>query len=306
MRVSARAIVFAVVVAATVVGARPAFAQAWVLPAGSGAITVVTQEIDHVGRLHDDGSRTSDGQFVNLGFDAELDYALTDRWSITTSLPFIAAKYTDANPPPSFIPFTAIDSCRCWQSGFSDFGLTSRYNLVNHDRAFMLTPFVSVGVPTHSYEYDGEAVLGRRLKQLRVGTAAGQRLDWPLRGLAAEASYSYTAVPKVLDMSSNRSNGTVAVSYTLRLGLSASAIASWQRTHGGLRGPEIAGFPDRIAEFQRLMRDNYLQTGYSVSFAHGAWDVSASYLWTERGTNTHDVNVYSATVSRLFEFHRQH
>jgi len=305
MRVSARPIVFAVVVAAAAVGARPAFAQAWVLPAGSGAITMVTQEIDHVGRLHNDGSRTAEGQFVNLGFDAELDYALTDRWSISTGLPFIAAKYTDVNPPPSFLPFAAFDACRCWHSGFSDFGVTSRYNLVNRDRAFMLTPFVSVGVPTHAYAYDGEAVLGRRLRQLRVGTAAGQRLDWPLRGLAVEASYSYTAVPKVLDLSSNRSNGSVALSYTMRLGLSASAIASWQRTHGGFRGFELEGFPDRLAEFQRLMRDNYLHTGASVSFARGAWAVSGSFLRTARGTNTHDVNVYSATVSKLFEFRRQ-
>src|SRR5215471_1778662 len=95
----------ALMVTVSAYGARPAGAQAWVLPAHNGTITFVAQEIDHVGRFKDDGTRNSDGQFVDLGFDAELDYAFTDRWSISTSLPFIAAKYTDQNPPPSVLPF---------------------------------------------------------------------------------------------------------------------------------------------------------------------------------------------------------
>jgi hypothetical protein len=135
---------------------------------------------------------------VDLGFDAELDYAFTDRWSISTSLPFIAVKYTDRNPPPSVLPFLANDSCRCWQSGFSDVGVTSRYNLVNRGQEFMVTPFVSVGVPSHDYDTAGEAVLGRRLKELRLAAAVGQRLDSIVYGLSAGATYQYTAVGRVL------------------------------------------------------------------------------------------------------------
>ena len=50
-----------------------------------------------------------------------------------------------------------------------------RYNLANG--AFALTPSVSFGIPTHNYDYFGEAVVGRNLNELRIGVDAGQRLD---------------------------------------------------------------------------------------------------------------------------------
>jgi hypothetical protein len=298
-------IIGALIVMVSAYGVRPASAQAWVLPAHTGSITFVTQKIDHVGRLKNDGTRNSDGQFVDLGFDAELDYAFTDRWSISTSLPFIAAKYTDQNPPPSGLPFGANDSCRCWQSGFSDVGVTSRYNLVNRGQAFMLTPFVAVGVPSHAYDTAGEAVLGRRLKELRVGAAVGQRLDSIVSGLSAGASYQYAAVGRVLGVPVNRSNGSVQVGYALRQGLAARGLLTWQRTHGGLRGWEVVDpeFPERLTQFDRMLRDNYLQTGGGVSYSRGAWDISGSFLRTARGSNSHDVHVFSLTASRLFEIH---
>jgi len=64
------------------------------------------------------------------------------------------------------------------QSGWQDFGFTARYNLVHAaSGAFALTPSVSVGVPSHNYEFRGESALGRHLKEVRIGVDAGQRLD---------------------------------------------------------------------------------------------------------------------------------
>src|SRR5262245_15266558 len=100
--------------------ARPASAQAWVLPQGTGAVTFVGQQIDHVGRMVNDGTRAPVGKAVNYGVDVEFDYAFTDRWSISTSLPFILSKFTDPGSGPSFVPFQAVDACRCWQNEFAD------------------------------------------------------------------------------------------------------------------------------------------------------------------------------------------
>jgi len=265
---------------------------------------LVLQEIDHAGRMLDDGTRAPVGKAINYAVDVEVDYAFTDRLSISTSLPFIFSKYTDPNPPPEFLPFPPVDACRCWQAAFADVGGTARYNVVNVDRNFMVTPFVSVGVPSHAYDYSGEAVVGRRLQELKFGADAGQRLDRWLTGLSVQAGYQYTIVPRVLDVPNNRSNGAVITALAFPNGFSSRAILAWQRTHGGLRFPtevDVPEMPELLTEFHRMLRDNYLHVGGGVAYARGAWDVSASVLVTARGSNSHDIHVFSVTVGRSFE-----
>jgi hypothetical protein len=287
--------------------ARPALAQAWVLPGRTGAVTLAVQEIDHVGRMLDDGTRAPVGKAVNAGVDVELDYAFTDRWSISTSLPYIVSKFTDKGAPPPPLTLTAVDACRCWNSAFADFGFTARYNAVNINRVFMLTPFAAVTLPSHAYAYAGEAVVGRRLKELQVGANAGQRLDRVLNGLSVQAGYRYTFVGKDLGIPNNRSNGSTQASFAFPRGYSVRGIVNWQRTHGGLRFPsevDVPGAPERLTEFHRMLRDNYLHVGGGLSYSRGAWDLSGTVLLTARGSNSHDVRVYSFTIGRLFEIHR--
>ena len=80
--------------------------------------------------------------------------------------PVRSAGIAVSDVPAGTIPFPPRDECRCWQSGWQDFGFTARYNVING--AFALTPSVSVGVPSHDYEYRGEAVVGQRLKEVRI------------------------------------------------------------------------------------------------------------------------------------------
>lgn len=300
-----RLLVCALVLLATIVASVPsASAQAWVLPERTGAVTLVVQEIDHVGRMRNDGSRAAVGKAVNVGVDVELDYAFTNRFSISTSLPYVVSKFTDPNPPPSFLPFPAIDACRCWHGSFADVGVTSRYNLVDVNRTFMVTPSVSLGVPSHDYEYVGEAVVGRRLTELRLGVDAGQRLDWLRAGLSVQGAYRYTIVRRVLEIPNNRSNGSLQAGMAFPRGFSARSIVSWQRTHGGLRFPaevNVPEAPERLSEFHRILRDNYLHAGGGVSYSRGVWDLAGSFLLTARGTNAHDIHVFTFTLSRAFE-----
>lgn len=302
MRRAAR--VCAVATVLLIATAAQAGAQAWVLPQRMGAVTFVGQTIDHVGRMRDDGTRAAVGKALNHAVDVEFDYAWTDRLSFSAGLPFVFSKYTDHGPRPEFLPFPAVDACYCWQRAFADLNAVARYNLINVDRRFMLTPFVSVGVPSHAYDYVGEAVVGRRLKELRIGADAGQRLDRLVSGLAVQASYSYTIVPRVLEVPNNRSNGGVQASLAFARGISVRGLLSWQRTHGGWRMPadvNVPEHPERLTEFHRMLRDNYLHTGAGVSYSIGEWDLSGSFSLTARGSNSHDARVYSFTLGRMFE-----
>ena len=285
-------------------GARPAAAQAWVPPAGQGSVTFVTQMIDHVGRLEDDGTRISCCGTTNVGLDVEIDYALTDRWSISAGFPYICAKYRGEAPDhaAAFLPYLAVDSCHCVHSTFQDVGFTTRYNLINLHRAFVLTPSVSIGVPSHAYDHVGEAVVGFGLKELGIGADVGQRLDAILPGLSVEGRYTYSIVPRLLNIPHNRSNAVVGGAFAVTRHLSGRGILSWQRTHGGLRFPaDVEPFPERYPEFHRLLQDNYLQVGGGASYSWHQWEGAESFLRAARGTNSHDVHVYTINAGWSFQ-----
>jgi hypothetical protein len=295
------------------IAAGRAHAQAWVPPAGSGSVNFVVQRIDNTGHFLTDGFLAKQGgKSVDSGIAVEADYALTDRWSLSAELPYVFAKYTDPDPPPPFVPFLPVDTCRCWHSGLQDFGLTARYNLVN--KAIGLTPSVSVGVPSHDYNYQGEAVIGRNLKELRLAIDAGQRLDIISKRLSVQARYSYAFVQRVLDVPNNRSNAAVEGAFELTRQLSVRSSVFWQHTHGGLRGPapsrpETFPFgdvntPELLNEHDRLLRDNNWRVGGAMSYGFSRFDLFASYIAYVRGTNTHAGRAVTGGISWPFELGR--
>ena len=228
----ARVITALAFVALLMLPARPVLAQAWVPPAGAGSITFAFQAIDNTGHRLDDGSLDPGAKSTDVGLYFEGEYALTDRFSVAAGIPYIFARFRGPEPTPLDLP---VDSCRCWHSGWQDFGFTARYNLVNG--AFALTPSVAYGVPSHAYNYEGEAVVGRRLQEVRVAVDAGRRLDGISPKLSVQGRYSYAFVEKVLDVPNNRSNAALTGSFQMTRRFSLRGTALWQHTHGGLRVP---------------------------------------------------------------------
>src|SRR5579863_3280880 len=167
--------------------ANHARAQAWVLPQGEGAVGFTYQAIDNTGHRRTNGFLVPRGRSEDMSLYLETEYAFTRHFSVTAGIPFVFAKYTDANPPPPPIPFLPNDQCRCWQSGWQDFGVTARYNLLGGAGGpFALTPSVSLGAPSHNYNFRGESALGRDLTEVRIGLDAGRRLDGLLRNLSVQ------------------------------------------------------------------------------------------------------------------------
>jgi hypothetical protein len=273
----------------------PAQAQPWVPPAGNGSFTFALQRIDHTGHRVTDGTLFANGRSLNVSLYVGIEYALTDRWTFSAALPYVFGKYTDPLPPPPFIPFLPVDQCRCWHSGLQDVDVTARYNVVNG--RFALTPSLSLGVPSHDYAYRGEATVGRHLKELRMAVDAGERLDAISPRLSVDGQYAYAIVERVLDIPNNRSNAAVGASYRITARLSARGFVTWQRTHGGLRlgapppfdlaPPGEVNTPERLDEHDRLLRDNSLHAGGSLSYQFARFDLFGSYLAFADGTDTH-------------------
>jgi hypothetical protein len=153
-------------------------AQAWVPPSGEGSISFSYQRIDNTGHRRTNGFLVPHGLSLDMSLYVEAEYAFTSRFSLTAGMPYVFAKYTDPNPPAFPIPYLPVDQCHCWHSGWQDFGVTARYNLAGGTGgAFALTPSVSIGAPSHDYNFRGESALGRDLREVRIGVDAGRRLD---------------------------------------------------------------------------------------------------------------------------------
>ena len=291
----------------------PAFAQAWAPPAGTGAVTFFYQWIDNTGHLGTDGLLIPAGQSTNLGLYVEAEYAFTDRLSVTAGLPFVLAKYTDPLPGPPPIPYLPNEQCHCWNSGWQDVGFTARYNIVNG--AFALTPFVSIGMPSHDYDFRGEAAIGYALREVRLGVSAGRRLDTVSPRLSVQGRYSYAIVEQVLGIPNNRSNASFDGGYAVTRRFSARGMISWQRTHGGLRFgadppfevvfPGEVNTPERLFQHDRLLRDNNLHAGASAAYAFPRMDLFGSYIEYISGTDSHAGRVFTMGVSWPFEISRK-
>ncbi len=301
-----RATLAALAFLAVTANARPADAQAWAPRQRQGEVTIVAQTIDHVGRLFPDVRIECCGT-TNVALAVDAEYGMSDRWSISASLPYVFAKYRGGRPegPAAFLPYEAVDSCHCLHGAVQDFEFGSHYNLLKVRRVFSLMTSMAAGIPSHKYDYAGEAVVGFGLKQLELSADAGARLDSIVPGLSVDGHYGYMIVERALGISHNRSNARFDAGYTFPNRLGGHVILSGQDTHGGLRFPvDIEDFPERYKDFHRLLRDNYFQAGAGVSYTWRVWDVSLSFLRTMSGDNTHDVHVYTATAGRSFRLHR--
>ena len=193
-----------------------------------------------------------------------------------------------------------MDACYCWHGGFQDFGLIARYNAIGEiGGAFQLTPSVAAGAPSNDYAYTGEAVVGRRLKEVALAVDVGQRLiprpDCPCRDGTPTRS-----VERVLDVSTNRSNFALEAAYQLTRKLTVRGLAYWQWTHGGLRVPADVNNP-AFPEHDRLLRNDYFHAGAGVSYQFSMLDIYATYIGFVNGSNTHKGQAYSVGISWPFE-----
>jgi hypothetical protein len=280
-RALARALLVVVVLCATPL---PGVAQAWVPPAGVGVVSVVYQDINNTNHRLTDGSLFDGYDSLSRGVLLSLDYAFTDRFSLSVGLPYLGSKYT--GPEPSFFGLP-IDDCFCWNHGWQDLGVTARYNLSND--AFALTPSISFGVPTHGYEYFGEAVLD-----------AGHRLDAVSDRVSVSARYSFAIVEKVLDLSNNRSNMSLEAGFLATRKLATRLAFSWQRSHGGLRSTEILT-GEQVEQYDRILKDNNFHISGGLAYSLPRVDLFASYVHYAGGTDTHVGRAISAGISWPFE-----
>jgi hypothetical protein len=293
------------IVAVMCLAGRSASAQAWVPAKGDGSVEFDYQNFDSPGHLNFLGQKIG-GPTVSHTVLFGAEYGITDRAALTVALPYIAAKYTGEGPAcPNCVtsPFefhiSHLDD-GAYHGTMQDFRIGFRYNVIN--RAFLLTPSLTMIVPSHHYENEGEAAVGRRFFEAQLGLNAGRDLGPLLPRAFAQGRYSYTLVPKELGVSLNRSNVILDLEYSLRDSLVVRGVSTWQWTHGGLPGfPAFSTSELLLQHHDRLLHDNNWRAGGGVVCSLGATvELSATVISVISGTGTHRGTGITIGFTRYF------
>ena len=261
-------------------------AQAWLPTKGEGAIGLTFGGYGFDGHFDSKGERIPYGGTEALSLSADVTYGVTDRLAVTASLPYVSSRFT-GQLAPGALP-GPLDSDRQYHGDFQDFRGEVRFMALTGDLA--LTPFVGMNLPSHNYVVEGEAVPGKRTKELALGLAAGRSLDPFLAKAYVQARYFFSFVEKVVPnvKQLNRSNIDGELGYAVTRRLTARVFSAWQIGHGGLDLEQMYEDPAEWETHDRAVRTNYFNLGAGATFqAAPRAELFAAFINTISGENAH-------------------
>jgi hypothetical protein len=292
-----------------------ASAQAFLPPSGEGSITVGYQGLFARGHLDLQGDRMigESGHDPTRGHvvQMEAELGVTNRLALGVSLPYIRSRYGGTHPHRVL----GVGPPQEWDNGeyhgtFQDVRAGVRYNIAR--RLVVITPFAEIVVPSHHYQSNAHAAVGKDLRAYVVGGAVGGFLDPILPRLYFQAAVSYARVQQEVGIRPNRSRVESELGYFLSPRLSVRLLESYQVTHHGIDllsftpmvegvihgHPEIPFTGEYRRNHDRLQRSNYLTLGgglgWSVNDSVDVFVSGAQMVW---GENVHPLRAISVGMS---------
>jgi hypothetical protein len=277
------------------VAPREASAQAFVPAAGEGTVSMSYQFVSSNGQLGIDFSPEPPLDKTRThAFIWHVEYGLSDRIAVHASLPSMMVRYEGPLAHTMGIDGQPSDlDDGTYHGAIQDFYFGTRFKLLQSPR-FALTPFVEVIVPSHHYESLAQAAVGRDLRALVVGAAAGGFAEDLLPGLYFQTRLSYAYVQEAVDIRPNRTGLDSAVGYFVTPRLAIQFVETFQYVHDGIdwtiTSPYIIAVHDGSPltfehgyNHDRLARSNFLNFGAGVTFAFtesvGVFATTASLAW---------------------------
>lgn len=239
-----------------------ASAQAWLPPRGEGSLSIAYGYAYVKDHFFADGSRIDIGHIFSHSALLDAAYGVSDRVAITAGLPYVAARYGGDRPHQ----FPIDDGT--FHSTLQDLRAEVRFQALRAPLA--LTTFAGLVVPSRNYEHFAHALPGRNMRGLTFGAALGRRLDPVLAKGYAQARYAFTVERRIEGRRPRRSNLSVELGYFVSPAVNVFALASLQRTHGGLEAPRDFARRWTAADYHqhdRIMRLDFLDLGGGVGFA---------------------------------------
>ena len=276
-------------------------AQAWIAPRGETTVSLTFQRTEFEGHFYSDGSKIPHGGSHSRTFSLGIEHSLTDRLALSASIPYVASK--NGIEPQPVLGRTGIDDGK-YHSTFQDFRFGARYKL--YEGPVIVTPSLTLRIPSHSYPTIGEAAVGSDLKEADIGVDLGKVFA---ERFYADLALTYALVERFHGISTNHGNLDLTVGYFVTPQLEARVIGMWQKGYGGLTANQVfsPGPPIRNPALSdvlwfghdRLLRDDFERAGAGVSYLiNPKLAVSGTFVRMLSGTNSHFGYLYSIRVSR--------
>jgi hypothetical protein len=275
---------FWTIAAAFALGQLPARAQAWLPNGGTAGYSLEFNETNNRHHYTAKGNETDVGHTRVLTSYLSASYSPSDRWLLIGGLPYVTAKYHGDFPHPGEIDHGG------YHGTLTDLRLEAHYQAVTGE--FAVAPYAAVVIPVTDYETMGHSAPGRGLHELWIGTYLGRSLDQWLPRTYVQMRLNYAFVEHVAGIRHDRINIDGEIGYFFNTAWSASIVAMWQDTWGGMNMPIPISSPLFIHHDQ-LAASRFLNVGGSV-----AWSMSDrihAYLFY--GTDIHGRNAHAMDQS---------
>lgn len=276
--------------------------------AGRGSIRVEYQFI-RTGPFRTGDTDLDIGETDGHTFMLSGSYALTDRWTLTASLPWIKKRHQGALPHDPVLDLTAFDAPDKsliddgnFHSDWQDLYVGASYLAVRG--RLSLSPFIAVGIPTNDYPFYAHAAVGRNIWHVPVGVAWQFTPYFSDFYFSGDVAYVFTEKSLGVDISHWLINAKAG--YYFAPGFSANVFVNKKQSNKGLSFPgdfDVTALNDEAFYFHdRTIKHNFVNGGIGFD-----WVVNDKYLLSGSWMTMLDpdqVNTvefgYSLAISRSF------
>ncbi len=176
---------------------------------GHGSISVAYINSYINGFWVDSNTKIPNGAVRSRGVSFDLDYYVSDTWSVHVGIPFLDNRYTGAAPhcptstPPQCANIPALDPAHPesqfiddgrYHGTWQDFNLGAAWHTSIND--YFITPAITLTIPSHDYVFFDNAAVGQRLRQLMFSATLAHQFEFT--NLYYKVGYGYAFSQHVL------------------------------------------------------------------------------------------------------------
>ena len=237
-------------------------AQAWLPEQGQATISLLSAYSDVKYHYSNNHIPADAGRIYYYTASAGIEYGISNSLALNVSIPVSISKYV-GKFPHRFAGKPVDDNV--YRGSFQDFAFMIRWMSVL--RPLVVTPFLSVIIPSHNYKTLGHTAVGRDVRELHVGFYLGKLAMVISDNLYTELGYDFAFVEKIDGISANRSRAEFILGYFVTPIVSLSTSIVYAKTHGGVIPSAIDQIhdPEDFHEHDRHAADEYINLGGSAS-----------------------------------------
>ena len=215
------------------------------------------------------------------------DYALTDKWTVVASLPYVKKRHQGAlphDPVADFEVFTPPDLSLIDDGNFhSDWeDLYVGVSYLAKDGPLTIKPFISFGVPTNDYPFYAHAAVARNIWHVPVGASFSYTPYFSDFYFTGGLSYVFTE--KTLGVDTSHWLLDASVSYYLTPRFAPKIFLMVKHGTQGLDWPDDFILPDELDSekfyvHDRIIKHNYKNAGIGFDWSlNDKYQLSGSWL----------------------------